>query len=180
MTKAECIKFLAIVNMAYPNWQVNELTVGLWAEMLEDIDFKIAQIALKKHIAENPYPPTIADIRKAVAEITTPKENKLTAAEAWGEVMAAVRQFGYYREAEALASMSERTRRVVKYIGWQNICTCEEIDVLRGQFRAMYEQLEEREKKEAILPPSVHDAIKALAEAKEIDRGFKMIEGGKR
>src|SRR5690606_10640790 len=113
--------------------------VDLWAEMLADIPFPVVQMAVKKLILESPYPPTIADVRKRVAEIMTPPEDQINASEAWGEVMRAIRHYGYYQEAEALASMSPRAAKVARLMGWQEICHSERPDVVRGQFLKMYE-----------------------------------------
>ncbi|MGB9780640.1 replicative helicase loader/inhibitor [Caldanaerobacter sp.] len=185
MTKKEVIQILGVLGAAYPNMNISEKTVDIWAELLKDIPFEVAKVVVKKHILENTYPPTIADIRRNVFEIMTPKTERLTAAEAWGEVMAAVRNYGYYREAEALASMSERTRRVVEYIGWEEICLSEQLDVIRGQFRMMYEQLQERERKESLLPAALKEDIQQIAQqhVRALESGtnikhLKFVEGG--
>jgi len=185
MTKKEVIQILGVLGAAYPNMNISEKTVDIWAELLKDIPFNVAKVVVKKHILENTYPPSIADIRRNVFEIMTPKTEQLTAAEAWGEVMSAVRNYGYYREEEALASLSERTRKVVQYIGWRDICLTEQLDVIRGQFRIMYEQIQERERKEAILPESLKNEIGQLAQQhtlKSLESGakLKLVEGGKR
>jgi hypothetical protein len=72
----------------------------------------------------------------------------------------------------------------VKYIGWREICLSEEPGVVRGQFLKMYEQLQERERKEALLPESLKNEIGQLARQhtlKSLESGtkLKLIEGGK-
>jgi hypothetical protein len=175
MKKTEIVKLLAIINTAFPNMQVTEAMVDLWYELLGDIDFITAQVAVKKLLLESPYPPAIADIRKQVAEITTPEENKMDPAEAWGEVEKAIRHYGSYREEEALASMSPAVAKVAKYMGWREICLSEEPGVVRGQFLKMFSQVQEREKKEALLPEKLKNDIAMLANKHD----FKLIEGGK-
>lgn len=181
MKKTEIVQLLVVINAAFPNMQVNEVMVDLWHELLGDIDFNLAKAAVKKILLESPYPPTIADIRKQVAEITTPKQ--IDPAEAWGEVERAIRYYGSYMEEEALASMSPAVARVVKYIGWREICLSEEPGVLRGQFLKMYQQLQERERKEALLPESLKNEIGQLARQhtlKSLESGakLKLVEGG--
>ena len=163
MMKTETVKLLAVISAAYPNMQVTEATVEIWHELLGDLKLNIALIAAKKLILESPYPPTIADIRKRAVEIMTPPEDRIDAAEAWGEVMRALRVFGYYREAEALKSMSPRTAKVVRFMGWSEICLSEELGVVRGQFIKMYQQVAEREYKEQLLPVTLRDDIKKIA-----------------
>jgi len=163
MTKTETVKLLAVISAAYPNMQVTEATVEIWHELLGDLGFNIVLTAAKKLILESPYPPTIADIRKRAVEVMTPLEDRLDAAEAWGEVMRALRVFGYYREAEALQSMSPRTAKVVRWMGWSEICLSEELGVARGQFMKMYQQVAEREHKEQLLPAMLRNDIKKIA-----------------
>ncbi len=184
MKKTEIVQLLVVINAAFPNMQVNEVMVDLWHELLGDIDFNLAKAAVKKILLESPYPPTIADIRKQVAEITTPKQ--IDPAEAWGEVERAIRYYGSYREEEALASMSPAVARVVKYIGWREICLSEEPGVLRGQFLKMYQQLQERERKEALLPPDLKNEIQQISQQRAIKalesgtniKHLKILEGG--
>lgn len=170
MKKTETVQLLAVVNAAFPNMQVTEATVKLWHELLGDLDFNLAIAATKKLILESSYPPTIADIRKRAAEIMTPQE--IDAAEAWGEVERAIRKYGYYCESEALESMSPQVARVVRYIGWREICLSEEPGVVRGQFLKMYQQVSEREQKMRLLPQSLRDEIQKLA------GHMKFITGG--
>ncbi|KHO62687.1 Loader and inhibitor of phage G40P [Thermoanaerobacter sp. YS13] len=184
MKKTEIVKLLAVINAAFPNMQVTEAMVDLWHELLGDIDFNLAKAAVKKILLESPYPPTIADIRKQAAEIIMPKENKIDPAEAWGEVERAIRLYGSYMEEEALSSMSPAVARVVKYIGWREICLSEEPGVVRGQFLKMYQQLQERERKEALLPPDLKNEIQQIAQqrALALENGarLKLVEGGKK
>lgn len=163
MKKTEIVQLLAVINAAYPNMQVTEAMASIWYELLRDIDFATAQVAVKKLLLESPYPPTIADIRKQVASITSPKQ--LDPAEAWGEVISAIHRYGYYRQEEALASMSPLVAKVVRYMGWQEICASEEPSVVRGQFLKMYQQMQERERQDALLPAQLKAEIDKIAEA---------------
>lgn len=173
MKKTEVVQLLAVINAAFPNMQITETTVELWHELLGDLDFELAKAAVKKLILESPYPPTIADIRKHVMEITTPPEDRIDAAEAWGEVIRAIWHHGYYCEKEALESMSPRTAKVVRYMGWREICLSEDINVVRGQFIKMYNAVVERERQERLLPAALKEEIKKLSDGMSL----KMIEG---
>lgn len=175
MKKSEIVQLLAVVNTAFPNMQVSEAMVDLWFELLGDLDFNLAKIALKKLLLESPYPPAIADIRKQATEILTPAEGRIEPAAAWGEVIRAVHNYGYYRPIEAMASLSPIAAQVVKYMGWQEICMSEEPSVIRGQFLKMYQQVQEREKKDAILPEKLKSEIAAIAAKHDL----KLVEGGK-
>lgn len=153
MSPAETARILAILAAAYPGFEVDEVKHRLWVELLGDLDYGLAVTAVKRHIATNRWPPTVADIREQVIAVALPDEP--TAAEAWGEVMQAIRRHGYYREAEAMESLSPRARQVVQMLGWREINMCEEVDVLRGQFLRMYEQVQKRAREESLLPPEL-------------------------
>jgi len=163
MVKSEMMKLLTVLTEVYPKFEVNDIKAQVFYELLGDLDYSILQTAIKKHMLTNDYPPTIAELRKQALEIMNPSI-QMTAAEAWGEVQKAIRYYGWYREEEALASMSEGARKITQYIGWQNICEAENIDVLRGQFFKMYGQVEAREKTEALLPESIRNNVKALTD----------------
>jgi len=171
-----------VINAAFPNIQITEAMVSLWYELLGDIDFNLAKAAVKKLLLESPYPPSIADIRKRAVEILTPEEEKIDAAEAWGEVERAMRFYGFYREAEALESMSPRVAKVVRWMGWRDICLSEEPGVVRGQFLKMYEQVTEREQKEKLLPERLKADIKMLSERFTLpaEQETKAFQEGKR
>ena len=173
MKKKEVIKLLGIIAAAYPNMkEVDEVTVAIWYECLKDVDVKPAQAAVKKHILESIFPPSIADIRKQVVAVTMPEGQKLDGATAWGEVVSAIKNYGIYREKEALASMSETTRKVVKYMGWREICLSENPGVVRGQFLKMYDAITQREKQNQLLPETFRQEIKQITGQSNIINGL--------
>ena len=94
----------------------------------------------------------------------------MSAAEAWGEVEKKIRWYGYYREVEALENMTPQVAKVVRYIGWRNICLSEEPSVIRGQFLKMYQQVAESEQKERLLPLNLRDDIKRISDARAINQ----------
>lgn len=171
MTIGETAKLLAVLAASYPKFEVDDLKVQVWHEMLGDLDYSVASLAVKKLIMQNTFPPAIAEVRKVAAELMN--RGQVTGAEAWGEVIKAIRSFGYYREEEALASMSPTTAKVVRHMGWREICLSDEPSVIRGQFLKMYEQVSNREMEEQQLPPEIRNDIKQLSEK------MKMLEGGK-
>lgn len=175
MKTSEVVKLYAALTIAYPRLpEANELIIEMWDEALKDIDYQTAEVAVKKIILTNTYPPSIAEVRAAITSIIYP--GTLTAAEAWGEVEKAMRYYGYYREREAIESMSELTARTVKFIGWSNICLCEEPAVVRGQFMKMYEQVVHRKHSEDLLPPMLKKEIKKISEK---FNNLRLLQSGK-
>ena len=168
MTKGETAKLLAVLAAAFPRFEVDDLKVQVWHEMIGDLDYGIASLAIKKLILESTFPPSIAEVRKAAVEIQAPEQT--TGAQAWGEVIKAIRNFGHYREEEALASLSPLTAQVVRCMGWREICMSQEsTGVLRGQFLRMYDQIVARKQKEQLLPSVMREQLANL----------RLIEGGR-
>jgi len=174
MTKGEIAKILAVLAAAYPKFEVDDVKVQVWYEMLGDLEYSIVNIAIKKLIMQNTFPPSIAEVRKAVTELMNPEQ--VTSSEAWGEVTRAIRNYGYYCEEEALASMSPITAQLVRYMGWREICMSEDIGVIRGQFLKMYQQVRERDRREMLLPADLRQGIQRLAGMMDV----KAIAGGER
>lgn len=173
MKKTDVIKILTMLSSAYPNMkEITEITVDIWYDCLKDIDVKVAIPAIKKHILESPFSPSVADVRKQIAEVTTPEEDRIDGSKAWGEVISAIRGYGYYRKEEALENMSPTTAKVVKYMGWQEICHSEKPDVVRGQFLKMYNTVAEREKQDRLLPGDFKKEINEIAE----NNGSKVLK----
>jgi hypothetical protein len=165
MNRAEAKKLVGIAVAFFPAMQDKDMgpTVIGWEAMLKDVPYKLAEMALKKVLSTAKFFPTIAEIREAVAEITNPQMPSWT--EAWGEVVQAVRQYGYMREKEALESLSPAAAKVVRWFGWQEICRSEEPDVIRGQFRMAYEAQAKREREMAVLPTEIRELIGGTAKA---------------
>lgn len=169
MKRSEAAKLLAVVAASYPNFEPDEVKLGVWTEMLGDLDYPTANMAVRRHIATSRFAPTVAEIREQA--MIAGGHEEVTATEAWGELMQAVRHHGYYHEREALAEMNPETRRVVERITWREVNMCENLDVLRGQFLRMYETMAGRSRREALCPPAIRvGEIEAPA--------LRMIEGG--
>lgn len=167
MVMFEVAKLLAVIAAAYSRFEVNEIKQQLWFEMLRDIPYEAAQVSLKRHICESPYPPSISDIRREASKLTGPEDNP-EVGEAWGEVQKAISSYGMYNPEEAFKSMSTLTARAVKYMGWREICTSGEPSVIRGQFMRIYESLKLREEKYRHIPQELKAAIETIAKKKEL------------
>lgn len=140
-----------------------------WYDLLKELPFQTAIVALKKYALANKFPPTIAELMTIAADLTD--ERLPDADEAWGEVTKAIRRYGYPREREALDSMSETVRKTVERIGFQNICQSQydQFNTLRAQFKGFYEAEYRRSAETRKLPENVRIAqanIKQLIETK--------------
>ena len=152
MTKAEFGKFVMALKTYYPreNLLPNNQAIELWFNQLADLDYTAAELALNKWVSTSKWSPSIADIREAALDI------KVGAAPDWGEawesVIHAIRYFGTWQEREAMESFDEITRKVVRQMGFRDLCMSENIVADRANFRMIYERAVERDRQDAQLP----------------------------
>lgn len=83
------------IKTYYPRDNVlpTDKAMGLWYDMLKDLDYQTAYVALKKHVVKSKFAPTIADILENAEDITQPQQ--LNEMEAWSLVSRAIRNSGY-------------------------------------------------------------------------------------
>lgn len=167
MTFEEFGLFASALKTYYPRENIlpNEKALELWFKQLEDIPFKVVEAGLQKWVSLNKWSPSIADIREMARDMVIGEISDY--GEAWQEVQKAIRYFGFYREDEALDSLTPLTRKAVERLGFTNLCMSENPEASRANFRMIYESLAEREKKETQLPEKL----------KIIISDMKMIEG---
>lgn len=126
-----------------PAWSAGQ--ASLWLEELADLDIgMLAQVA-RTWIRTKPDRPTIADIRKGVADLQlgnlTGSKLFLPPDEAWKFVDGCFGTVGQYRE---FPNTHPLVRQAVDRMGWISMCMSTNKDVLRGQFRHAYAPMLER------------------------------------
>lgn len=169
MEKIEFAKLAAAIKELYPNSNILQTAEGteVWFRLLEDLPFDVANTAVIKYAMTNKYPPTVADIRETSASVRLGDLPNWE--EGWQQVRNAIRNFGYMRPEEAYQIMDEVTLECVKCIGWLEICSSENPDTIRAQFRQMYENKARRKKEDAKFPEGFKIGIEQLRQ--------KMLEG---
>ena len=151
MNQHEFSKFAMALKTYYPKDVLlpNEQAMSLWYEQLKDIPYDRICIFLNNWVSTEKWSPAISDIKAGVAEI----DNGIIDdwGKGWQEVIKSIQNYGYYRESDALNSMSDITREVVKRLGFQNICLSENISADRANFRNLYIELTEKKRHERVL-----------------------------
>lgn len=152
------------IKTYYPreNLFPNQQSIELWYRQLSDIDYQVASAALNKWVATNRWSPTIADIREMSSGIVSGEEGDWGSG--WQEATKAIRYYGYMREEEAIASMSDITREVVKDLGYQKLCMSESEDADRANFRMLYERKAKKAKEDRVLPDKLKGIIESLGQ----------------
>lgn len=110
MIKEETIKILSILKASYPNFYKDmskkdaETTINLYTEMFSNTEANLVATAIKELIQHQSYPPTIADIKNKIDELTQPYEE--TEAELW-EIYKKIIQSGYYGDRSEFEELPE-------------------------------------------------------------------------
>lgn len=172
MDKKEFSMFAMAIRTYYPKENIlpNQQAMELWYRELQDIPYAVAEAGLRQWVSTNKWSPSIAEIR----EMTSTVQNGVIPdwGEGWEQVIMAVRRFGTYRIQEAMESFDPLTRKCVERLGFRNICMSENINHDRANFRMIYEQLAERQKKDSQLSLEMKELIKGIQqnEVKQIER----------
>lgn len=182
MTRSDAAKLMGIIVLAYPNYdkfkdekQV-KATVDLWATMFSEDDAGIVGLAVKKHIATNKWPPSVAELRELMLEMTAP--DLIAPDQAWLAVSDFIKLHGEYSGDYEESSLPPLIRRVVESIGYHNLyeMNCgsyrgSKPGMARTAFMNLYEQLYERERNRAMTPGCV---------TQQIDRAAGRLSTGER
>lgn len=175
MNKQETIQVITLLagnynSIAEKDKTQKQLMINTWLECLGDLDYRLVLESVKKTMITSPYPPTIADIRKNAIEMIKPTTSK-TAIEAWSEAYSMICKGTYMEEEE----FEKASPEVKKFFG--NVRQVRELaqtntdvvnSVTKGQFLKQYEVIVNREKEQKLLPQSMQDFTKKLAERMDI------------
>lgn len=166
MTSNEVTQLFELFIAEYEKFEFSKEKIILWSTMLADVPYNVVKVAAMALIAKSPYPPKLADITAKIAEVTTPKNQKITGSEAWGEVQKAMRIYGRHRETELMKSLTPLTKIVVTQFGLHDLMNGEldKIGVAKGQFLKMFEQYTNRIREEKLIPNTLQKTINQLAE----------------
>lgn len=165
MTKKEFSIIAAAMRTYYPkeNLLPSNESMELWYRELSDIPYNVAEAGLRKWVATNKWSPTIADMREFATTVQIGDIPEW--GEGWEQVLMAIRRYGSYRIPEAMESFDPITRRCVERLGFRNICMSENIAVDRANFRDMYKQMAERQRKDAQLPSNLMTLIEGITKS---------------
>lgn len=79
MTKAEVLELFKLIKSIYPNFEVTQEKIDMWADVMKGMDFDRVMSRAKEHVTTNKFPPTIAEISAYAPE----KNNHLEKFEQW-------------------------------------------------------------------------------------------------
>jgi hypothetical protein len=144
MTRAEASELVALLALAYPSAKFSEGNAQAYEAFLLDLPVDRARVAIEQVCQTSRFLPAIAEIRAAALSTLTPR----AAAEAWGDVVQAIRRFGVYR---APSFGDPVVAYAVDRLGWRNVCLEDSSDAsLRARFCEIYDAARDREHTESV------------------------------
>ena len=170
MTKADAARLVAIVVTAYPNFdkfkdaKAIEATVNLWAMMFEQDESGIVALAVKKHIATNKWPPSVAEVREIMLEIQHPE--LIEPDKAWLAVSDLMYSAGQFNHGDLSRQLPPLVARAVESIGWTSLWEMHRSAYIGGKpgmdrvaFMQQYTPMYEREKSRSMTPAQLTEKI---------------------
>lgn len=148
-TKAELAKLIGFLAASFPAAKITDQTIEAYIAMLEDVPIGILRVAVQQCANDSKFFPSLAEIRDRVATISRPAQPN--AAEAWEEVMIAMKRDGFYKHPAFADSVLQRA---VEAMDWQALCSSENTVADRAHFMKIYDSLLDRDRHELRLLPS--------------------------
>lgn len=178
MNKREFSVLAATMEEYYGKNQItkSDTSMDIWFNLVGDIPFEDCKNAVTQLMATSNFFPSAAEIRKLCSQMGHPEIPSID--DAWGMVLKAVRRYGYMQEAEALGSLPEPCRTVVRNIGWQNICRSENIMTERAFFRDSYGPKIQEIRRQETLPLGIRKENKERLEAQVGKAAQQLVLGG--
>lgn len=176
MNKTETVQVITLLagnydSIAKKDNAQKQLMINTWQECLGDLDYKLVLQAVKKTIIENPYPPTIHDIRKNAIELTNPTTQR-AAIEAWNEAYKMICNGSYMTQEE----FERHSPEVQKFFGSATQLRAYatnvdfNMDVVRSNFLKQYDVIVNRERQQKLLPEKMQKMMGDLAEKLNVKR----------
>lgn len=143
MTYDEAKKLIFIVLAALPHMQDRAMdlkpTAQMWSILMADIPGDVAAKAVAKVLMTAKFFPTVAEIREAAAGMMRTKDSTLPLPEeAWEEVL---KKLDPYKVPQW---SSPEIDRVVKMIGYRDLCEGHNMDLKRAHFLRLYGEYRRR------------------------------------
>lgn len=143
MTVTTFEKLMSILRASFTNFKMDpekdKDAYKIWFGELAYMDDAKSVLAIKKVISTCDFV-TIKNIKQAYADVDMPMQ--IDDEEGWGLVEKAIRNYGYMRAEEAMASLPSQVQKAITYMGgFQSICEAEKKEVIRGQFNKAMESL---------------------------------------
>lgn len=176
MNEEETLMMLSILKVAYPNFYRNiskkeiDDTIFLYQTMFKDYDSELVLFAVKELINSFNYPPTIADIKDKIYQLTNVEDK--SASELWDCLLKAIRNGSYGSEQE-FKNLPDIVKDYV--ISPRQLQELAQMDsetinsVVKGQFLRQIENLKQRAKEKDMMLNETKLILERVKETPQIE-----------
>ena len=130
MTLDDAHELVTLLGAAYPSQRVKmspsdvKGMLAAYTAGLLDLEANRVKVAVSNLVKSTKWIPTIAEIREAVVDAEHGKRR--SGGEAWGDVVGAIRRYGWSRTPSVDFSFDDPiVADVVRAFGWQDLCRSE-------------------------------------------------------
>lgn len=163
LNKLEISKLLGYL-LADSGRPLRDEKVQVWHDQFKNIDHEIAWKAAKHLNAKGfkEWEPRTQEFRDAIGEVT--ETTKYSGDEAYNLAVQAVKNFGSYREQEALAKLPKRVAIALQRFGYKELCMADESmhGVHRAQFARIFDAVKTRDAFTRSAPELTGNILKSL------------------
>jgi hypothetical protein len=165
MQRDVIIAIMGTLKTAYPRFYANmtrkeaEEAISLWQSRFSETDPRLLKAAVETLIDTLQYPPTIAEVKNKIYELTT---NEVPPIDYWNELEHATRNC-LYREQQVFDNLSEPVKRFLgspaqlRELALSDAATFN--TVTKGQFLKQIEIINKRVKENSLMLPEVRELI---------------------
>lgn len=150
MLESEAMKRVIALAAIYPNAKTTPEMFEGYASLLKDLEPDVLNAACEMAVRESEsFFPSVGMILRLAQTITQPTQ--ISEADAWGQVMDAIKKIGFYGQPKFDDPV---VARAVEIMDWPTLCSSENVVADRAHFMKIYGQLAEREKEDVKLLPA--------------------------
>lgn len=169
MTKAEFAILVKAMKAVYsdPKFLPDTDAIMVWYEFFKDEDYAIVQAAIQKYMANNEYQPTVAGIRKILAQMNTSSDD-MTEGYAWSLVYKAICNSAYCAKEEFDKLPEVCQKAVGRYENlreWAMVSTDEVNTVIHSNFLRSFRAAKKSQDEFAALPCQMREQILKITSA---------------
>lgn len=172
-TKKDIINLITVLKAGFPKQVITEeqfdQMIPVWHSILEDIPVELLVAAASDYCAQdNPFFPSVGQIRQRALDMTATDADRLTAGDAWDEVCRAFRSHGRNRLPEWSHPDIERTVKAMG--GWIYLCTSENPISDRARFMDTFGAYRKRAETDRRMLPSTREIVSRYRQLEYNDR----------
>lgn len=173
MKKSELVKLLKFLNsyyqqkFEYPKSDKadTKMLQETWFMFLGEYDYNIVRTATKKLVANKEWPPTPGELVKEIENLQKSAEDKLTAGEAWEQVVEAIGRYGYFHNpGKVKEAIPDKALRAAEVVGLDLIARQGGESFVMNSYMKVYRNLADKREKVETLPGAVREEVRQLEE----------------